>query len=127
MILMRHCPDDDEDIDYIGDVITNGEWEVASYIDQGVNETENYNDYVIGFNVSGMLFAEGKGNDYRGSWLAYRNEGLFLGLNFRTQDEPFSELKHRWKIVEITPNRIELKDLNSNGEIERILVLEKRV
>lgn len=126
LILKRHCPDDDEDIDYIGDVLTNGEWEVASYIDQGVNETENYNDYVIGFNVSGMLFAEGKGNDYRGSWLAYRNEGLNLGLNFGTPDEPFSELKHRWKIKDITTTRIELKDYNASGEIERILVLEKR-
>ncbi|GAA4959114.1 hypothetical protein GCM10023315_03360 [Algibacter aquimarinus] len=127
MILTRFCPDGDEDIDYIGDVLTNGEWEVALYEDQDANETENYDGYVVGFNENGMLFAEGNGNDFRGSWLAYRNEGLFLGLNFRTQDEPFSELKHRWKIVEITPNRIELKDLNSNGEIERILVLEKRV
>lgn len=126
MILMRHCPDDDEDIDYIGDVLTNGEWEVALYEDQNANETENYNGYVVGFNEDGMLFAEGNGNDFRGSWLAYRNNGLYLGLNFRTQDEPFSELKHRWKIKEITPNRIELKDYNSNGEIERILVLEKR-
>ena len=126
MILMRHCPDGDEDINYIGDVLTNGEWEVALYEDQNANETENYTGYVVGFNEDGMLFAEGNGNDFRGSWLAYRNNGLYLGLNFRTQDEPFSELKHRWKIKEITPNRIELKDYNSNGEIERILVLEKK-
>ncbi len=125
LILRRHCPDEDEDIDYISDVLSNGEWVVASYLDQGVNETENYNDYVVGFNENGRLFAEGDGNNYIGSWLAYRNNGLYLGLNFRTQNEPFSELRHRWKIVEITPNRIELKDYNSNGEIERILVLEK--
>ena len=127
MILQRDCPDEDEDIDYIGDVLTNGEWIVASYLDQGVNETENYGDYVIGFNESGKLFAEGAGYNYIGSWLAYRNEGLNLGLNFGTPDEPFSELKHRWKIKEITAERIELKDYNASGEIERILVLEKRV
>ena len=126
MVLMRDCPDGDEDINYIGNVLVNGEWEVASYIDQGANETENYTDYVIGFNENGELFAEGDGKNFRGSWLAYRNEGLYLGLNFKTLDEPFSELIHRWKIVEITPNRIELKDLSSSGEIERILVLEKR-
>ncbi len=124
-VLRRHCPEDDEDLDYVDDVLSNGEWIVASYVDQGENETENYNDYVVGFNENGMLFAEGDGNDFRGSWIAYRNNGLYLGLNFKTQDEPFSELRHRWKIAEITPNRIELKDYNSNGEIERILVLEK--
>ncbi len=123
MVLRRHCPD--EDINYISDVLSNGEWVVASYVDQGENETENYNNYVIGFNENGKLFAEGDGNNYIGSWLAYRHEGLYLGLNFRTLNEPFSELKHRWKIKDITPNRIELKDYNSSGEIERILVLEK--
>lgn len=126
MILKRHCPDNDEDINYIVDVLSNGEWEVASYTDQGQDETDNYNGYVIGFNENGKLLAEGNGNNYEGSWLAYRNEGLHLGLNFRTQNEPFSELRHRWKIKEITPNRIELKDYSSNGEIERILVLEKQ-
>lgn len=125
MILMRDCPDGDEDINYIGDVLTNGEWVVALYEDGDNNETENYIDYVVGFNENGMLFAEGDGNNYIGSWLAYRNDGLFLGLNFGTQDEPFSELRHRWKLGDITPNRIELKDINANGEIERILVLEK--
>lgn len=125
LVLMRDCPGEDDDVNYVGDVLTNGEWEVASYIDQGVDETENYIDYVIGFNENGMLFAEGNGNNYIGSWLAYRNDGLFLGLNFGTQDEPFSELRHRWRIKEITPNRVELKDYNANGEIERILVLEK--
>ncbi|MEC3906960.1 hypothetical protein VOI54_08005 [Tamlana sp. 2201CG12-4] len=125
MVLKRHCPDGDEDINYIGDVLANGVWEVAKYVDQDIDETQNYEGYVIGFDDNGMLFAEGNGNDYRGSWLAYRNEGLFLGLNFKTQDEPFSELKHRWRIKEITPNRVELKDYNATGEIERILVLEK--
>lgn len=126
MILKRHCPNTDEDLNYIEGIIVDGEWEVASYLDGDINETENYNDYVVGFNSNGMLFAEGNGNDYRGSWLAYRNDGLYLGLNFKTQDEPFSELRHRWRIKEISPNRIELKDYNANGGIERILVLEKR-
>ncbi len=122
MVLVRMCPDDD--VNYITEVLTDGEWAVASYIDQDIDETDNYSEYVIGFNENGMLFTEGDGNDYRGSWVAYRNEGLFLGLNFRTQNEPFSELRHRWKIKEITPNRIELKDYNSDGGIERVLVLE---
>lgn len=122
MVLMRTCPDDD--VNYINRVLSNGIWEVDSYIDQGADETDNYNDYVIGFDETGKLFAEGDGNNYVGSWIAYRSEGLYLGLNFRTQNEPFSELRHRWKIKEITPNMVELKDYNSNGVIERILVLK---
>jgi hypothetical protein len=123
MVLMRTCPDDD--VNYISKVLSDGEWKVASYINQDIDETENYADYAIGFNENGRLFAEGDGNNYFGSWIAYRNEGLYLGLNFRTQNEPFSELRNRWKVKEITSNQVELKDYNSNGEIERILILEK--
>ena len=39
---------------------------------------------------------------------------------------PFDDLNHRWRVKEISPNRIELKDYNANGSIERILVLQKR-
>ncbi len=124
MILMRHCPEVDQDINYILDVLVSSEWEVASYMVQDADLTQNYADYVIGFNENGRLFAEGAGNNFFGSWIAYRNEGLFLGLNFKGEDVPFYEITHRWKIKEITPNRIELKDYNANGEIERILVLE---
>ncbi len=124
MILRRHCPEIDEDIIYIGEVLISGVWEVASYMVLDADLTPNYDGYVIAFQESGKMFAEGDGNNFFGSWLAYRNEGLFLGLNFRTQDQPFGELRNRWKIKEITPNRIELKDYSANGEIERVLVLE---
>ena len=123
MILKRHCPDGDEDIDYINDVVVTGEWEVALYEEGDADLTQNYFDYAVIFNENGKLLAEGGGYNYYGSWLAYRNSGLYLGLNFG--NDPFLELTHRWKIVDITPNRIELKDLNANGEIERKLVLEK--
>lgn len=123
MILKRDCPDDD--VNYITEVLTNGVWEVASYMVLDADLTPNYDGYVIGFNENGKLFAEGQGNNYVGSWHGYRYEGLNLGLNFRTDDAPFFELRHRWKIKEVTPNRIELKDYDSNGEIERVLVLEK--
>lgn len=124
MVLARHCPEQDQDINYILDVLVSSEWKVANYTDMGADETQNYAAYVIGFNENGKVFAEGNGNNFYGSWLSYRNEGLFLGLNFKTQDEPFSEFTHRWKIKEISPNRVELKDYSSTGEIERILVLE---
>jgi hypothetical protein len=124
MELERDCPENDEDITFVTDVLVNGVWEVASYVDQGEDATANYDGYVIGFNENGRLFAEGQGNNFVGSYRAYRYEGLNLGLNFRTDNEPFSALKHRWKIKEITAERIELKDYNANGEVQRIVVLE---
>jgi hypothetical protein len=125
LVLKRHCPERDEDFEFITRVLTNGRWKVSTYIDQGANETSNYDGYTLAFNENGRVVAANDTNTYGGSWLAYRALGLNLGLNFRTQDEPFNELKHRWKLKEIAPERIELKDYNAAGEIERILVIEK--
>ncbi|MEP3837931.1 MAG: hypothetical protein ABJM36_09795 [Algibacter sp.] len=126
MILMRHCPDEDDDLNYIEAVMINGEWEVASYIDGDVDKTENYYLYTIDFLETGRVKITDPNNGLTaGSWLAYRNDGLNLGMYFGN-NQPFGALNHRWKIKEITPNKIELVDLSANGGIERILVLEKK-
>ncbi len=126
MVLKRFCPDGDEDIDYINDVVIAGEWEVALYEDGDINKTEEYFMYTIDFLENGYIkVTDPNEGIIDGSWLAFRNEGLYFGMNYGIEP-PFDALNHRWKILEITPNRIELKDLNANGEIERILVLEKK-
>ena len=129
MVLKRHCPDVDDDLNYIDDVLISGiEWRVTLYEVEGVDKTSEFGNWVFGFNASGKAFAEGDGRNVYGSWLTYRSEGLFLGLKYE-DEQLLSSLNHRWKIVEITPNdapnRIMLKDYNANGGIERILVLEK--
>ena len=46
--------------------------------------------------------------------------------SLKYQDEALlNSLNHRWRIVEITSIKIELKNLNANGEIERVLIFEK--
>ncbi|MGA1225687.1 MAG: hypothetical protein ACO3VF_00250 [Tamlana sp.] len=128
MVLERHCFDVDEDLVYIDGVLIQGQWEVARYyIAEGELEKDNdFFIYTIDFKVSGkVLVTDPNNGESSGSWLAYRNDGLNLGLYFGT-NELFNQLNHRWKIVEVTSNRIELKDLSSTGAIERILVLEKK-
>lgn len=126
MILERHCPDIDDDLIYVDGVLINGEWDVALYETEEGNKTENYFGYTIDFLETGRVKVTDPNNGVTaGSWLAYRNNGLFLGMHFG-DDSPLNDFTHRWVIKEITLNRIELKDLSANGQIERILVLEKK-
>lgn len=127
MILERHCPDTDDDLTYIDGVLINGDWEVAAYHVDGVNKPEEFYMYTLNFMETGRVKVTDPNNGtFGGSWLSYRKEGLNLGLFFGN-NAPFDDLNHRWKVKEITADRIELKDLNANGGIERILVLEKKV
>jgi hypothetical protein len=129
MILERHCPDIDDDLTYVDRILINGTWQVARYDDglvHVIDPTENFKLYTLNFLESGRIKVTDPNNgEIAGSWLAYRKDGLFLGMYFKDQP-PFNELNHRWRVKEISPNRIELKDLNPNGGIERILVLEKK-
>lgn len=126
MILERHCPDIDEDLTYVENVLVNGAWEVAAYYVDGTNNPEEFFMYTLEFIETGRVKVTDPNEGVSsGAWLSYRKDGLNLGLYFGN-NAPFDDLNHRWKIKEITPNRIELKDINLNGEIERILVLEKK-
>jgi len=127
MVLKQHCPEGDEDVKYITTILNEGIWNIAKYQVGDENLTDQFNMYGIDFLETGGLKVLNPNNtivDY-GAWLAYRNEGLFLGLNFGT-DSNFNMFNHRWKIASISENRIELKDLSANGTIERILVFERR-
>ncbi|MCF8274897.1 MAG: hypothetical protein K9I95_13815 [Flavobacteriaceae bacterium] len=126
MVLEKHCFDVDTDLVFIDTILSVGTWEVSLYQDGTVNKTENYFMYTINFSLTGLVKVTDPNYGITfGSWLSYRNEGLYLGLNFGVQ-APFQTLNNRWKIVSITANRIELKDFSSTGSIERILVLERQ-
>lgn len=126
MVLERHCFDFDSDLIYIDGLLVQGTWEVALYKVGDVNLTDNYYLYSIDFLENGWVkVTDPNTGIIDGSWLAYRNDGLYLALNFGLEI-PFQVLNHRWKIVSVNETRIELKDLSSTGTIERILVLEKQ-
>ncbi len=128
MVLERHCPNTDDDLNYIDGILTNGNWEVTRYfIAEGeLEKDDEFFMYTLNFFETGRVKVTDPNNGtFGGSWLSYRKEGLKLGLYFGDH-APFSALNHRWRIKEITETRIELKDLNADGGIERILVLEKK-
>tara|TARA_R110000868_G_scaffold88088_5_gene245789 strand:- start:1499 stop:3262 length:1764 start_codon:yes stop_codon:yes gene_type:complete len=130
MTLRRYCPDGDGDINYINDVIISSTWEVAQYDDglvHVVDPTTNFYMYTINFLESGRIKVTDPNNGVTsGSWLAYRNEGLFLGLNFG-MTQPFQELNYRWKIMSIGLTEIVLKDMMSSpGTVGRTLTLKAK-
>ena len=127
LILKRFCENDqDGDVVEIRQFLNSGEWEVATYIDSGNDETADFDGFGIVFDLNGAVFAQGNGGVINGSWLLRRDdEGLKLDLNFEEQ-MPFDELNDDWKIVEVGENVIELRNVSEENDSESILVLEKR-
>ncbi len=122
MLLKKYCPDDEPNIKTI---LNNGKWQVASYIEGDVNETEIFDGFIIDFLENGGIYIEGNDQIIDGSWLPYRHENmLFLGLNFGLEP-PFDELNARWRVVELDENKIELQKLSLTNTTTRKLIFEK--
>ena len=130
LILERVCDDnaDDGDVAEIRNMMMGGEWIVANYSDDEVDETGNYAPYTFAFQA-GLLLQATTGEaepSFPGLWRIIRDsEGeLRFYLNFGLT-ESLADLSDDWKIVSIDADRLELKDISSDGSMD-ILVFEKK-
>jgi len=106
-------------------ILNEGTWIVANFINKSVNETNNYNDFILDFKEDFIVTAT-KGNDVvNGTWSVIYDSGkLKLNLNFG-EIIPFDEFNEDWKAVDIKNTRVEVNDLSHSGIEESKLVLER--
>jgi len=110
------------DAQAIRDILMDGTWFVASYIDSGSNQTATYNGYNVNFNAGNATVASNGSNTNNGTW-AVSSNGLNLDLNYT--GVPFDEFNDSWDIVSVLPNRVEIMDVSGGGGGTDILVFEK--
>ena len=111
------------DAQSIRDILMDGTWFVASYIDSGVDETSDYTGYDVNFNLGNQVVATNGSNTNNGTWIVSDN-GQDLDLSF--VDIPFNEFNSGWDIISALPNRIELRDISGGGGGTDILIFEKQ-
>jgi hypothetical protein len=89
--------------------ISNGRWMVASFEVNGVEHYDFYKPYVFHFKERGIVVANGAGKEITGSWSMKPFDGQqAMQLEFGSQ-EPFNMLNSsNWKIVSISPTKIEM-------------------
>ena len=128
LILLRVCDNNntDGDIAELRNFMMGGDWTVASYVEGGVDQTQVYGGYSLGFMADNQIaLMEGMETFGSGLWRVLRNsdEKIKVYLNFG-ENMPFDEFTDDWDFVSATDSRIELKDINDDGSIT-VLVLEK--
>jgi hypothetical protein len=108
----------------IDSVLIDGLWRVGSYLDDGDNETANFNGYQLDFQADGTVTAS-NGSTIPGLW-STTNGGTELALDFN-DTSPMNELNDDdWEVMSFTTNRIELQDVSGGGGGTDKLVLEKK-
>ncbi|MFK5983758.1 MAG: hypothetical protein QM499_12680 [Flavobacteriaceae bacterium] len=110
---------------YLEEVLLDGQWLVALYLNDGINETNNYNNYILEFFNDGTVTASYGGNVLNGTWDVTGNtQDLNLVLDFGIQI-PFDEFNGDWDVLDVQVDRVELEDVSGGGGGTDTLVFEK--
>ncbi len=108
----------------LSEIIIEGSWIVASYSEDGEDQTGDYGGYQLEFSSDGTVVATNGGNTNNGTWSVTGTGELDLVLDFGIQ-LPFEEFNDNWDVIDFTQTRVELQDVSGgNGGIDD-LILEK--
>lgn len=109
-------------------ILIDGQWFVQSYIDDGDDETNDYNGYTFTFNTDGTAVAQSNGNTVNGTWsVVTSGSGLDLVLNFEIDNEndPFDDLNDDWDVEQFTDVLVDLKDVSGGDGSTDLLTFAK--
>ena len=113
--------------------VTSGTWRITLYEDNGVNETNNYANYIFTFNSNGVLTAVNT-NTYNGTWsvtASNSNDDSQDDLDFNIAflvpaPSAFTDdLTDDWDIISYTANKIQLIDVSGGNGGTDYLTFEK--
>ena len=110
-----------------------GTWRITLYEDNGVNETNNYANYIFTFNSNGVLTAVNT-TTYNGTWsvtASNSNDDSQDDLDFNIAflapaPSAFTDdLTDDWDIISYTANKIQLIDVSGGNGGTDYLTFEK--
>jgi len=102
-------------------ILIDGLWFVASYTEDGDDQTTDYNGYQIDFINDGTVIAD-NGTPINGTWNA-QNGDTELILNFASM--PFDEFNDNWDVISISNTQVIIQDISGGGGGTDTLTLEK--
>ncbi len=105
-------PDDPDGPQGLSELVVEGPWKVALFIDDGDDDTAYFDGYSFAFQADGEVRATRRGSDRTvdGAWRTRFDDGrVELWLNFRTDRDEFRELSEDWYLIDATNDRIRLE------------------
>jgi hypothetical protein len=96
----------------LSEVILEGPWVIALFIDDGDDETDSFEDYSFSFQAGGNIVATSSqgGQEVQGTWRSRFDDGrVQLTLDFTNGGEDFDELEEDWYLIEANDDRIRLE------------------
>jgi hypothetical protein len=84
---------------YIVDLVTNGKWQITGYQDHSVNVTDSFAGYLFQFNKNNTLYGVKFGQQINGTWTVDIGQKSITS-NFPSATYPLTLLNHTWIITD---------------------------
>ncbi|TAI49851.1 hypothetical protein EW142_07420 [Flagellimonas allohymeniacidonis] len=102
-----------------------GTWRITQFIDDGRDETSDFDGFTFTFNADGSVVAENGTLSFTGSWFIKLDDSsldddddsdeLEFNVSFSLSND-FDELSEDWYVIEYSSNSIRLLDDDDDGE-----------
>lgn len=125
MMAFASCKKDDNSSSPSSSIVTQGQWKVTLFSENGVVETSKFSNYVFTFNSSGTVSAVRSGSTVNGSWSDGNDDSQKkLNMNFASPVD-FTEISDDWHILQESSSKIELEDVSGGNGGTDLLTFEK--
>jgi len=120
----------------VSNLATSGSWRITSFIDSGIDDTNDFQGYSFTFNSDGSLVAENGTAIITGSWSVTSDDSSDDSDDYDSSDDidfniffsappDFAELSDDWDIVSRSDTRIELIDISGGNGGTDTLTFQK--
>ena len=107
----------------LSSVLTDGLWTVSSYLDDGNDETNDYNGFTFDFASDGVVIAD-NGTATNGTWAAQNGDNKLV-LDFGAM-MPLDEFNDDWDVISVSDTQIELRDVSGgDGGVDTLIFVKQ--
>lgn len=107
----------------LGTVLVDGFWTVSSYLDDGNDETNDYNGFTFDFEADGSVVAD-NGSATNGTWASQNGDNKLI-LDFGDM-MPLDEFNDDWDVISVSDTQVELRDVSGgDGGVDTLIFVKQ--
>ncbi|RYY48150.1 MAG: hypothetical protein EOO06_11050 [Chitinophagaceae bacterium] len=128
-IAISSCSKDDNNTGGVSATVAaslkTGTWKITSFVDNGVDETSNFNSFIFTFNSSGTVTATNSVLTANGTWSTGIDDSRHKLLLVFGSPAFFSDISEDWEIVAQSATQVSLRHISGGSGETDLLVFQK--
>ncbi|MBV1924812.1 MAG: hypothetical protein KUG68_12380, partial [Flavobacteriaceae bacterium] len=119
--LISECVEEEIDPNTLRDYLINEVWYV-NFNFQDIDNTHNFCEYYIDFNVNGSMVATNDDITINGEWnIGYEGDAIYVELIF-DDEAPFNDINNKWFLISYSSDNLGFEKPGNSGTIDVLII-----